>query len=299
MTCSMGRIEMTAWRPWGSLPAGRSITAIPRNTTNIADRIDTLTRGFLGLTVACARCHDHKYDPIPTTDYYALAGVFASTEYVEVPAAPREQVAAYDKAQATIQAKDKEIMSYFKAEAARLKQKVAGNQLKQIERMLPARIQGQSKSPAGRTGPTEERRSGQKYPVIHALAESSRSTDMPVLIRGNVDTPGPKVGRRFCRFLAAIKLRFNTGAAGSSSRVRSPSADNPLTARVMVNRIWQHHFGRGLVALVQQLRHAGRTAQPSRAARLAGSSLGRVRLVDQDDSPRDHAFRDLPAKQPV
>ena len=56
-----------------------------------ADRIDTLTRGFLGLTVACARCHDHKYDPIPTTDYYALAGIFASTEYVEVPAAPRNR----------------------------------------------------------------------------------------------------------------------------------------------------------------------------------------------------------------
>ena len=82
-----------------------------------ADRIDTLTRGFLGLTVACARCHDHKYDPIPTTDYYALAGVFASTEYVEVPAAPKEQVEAYDKAQAAIQAKDKEITSFLKAEA--------------------------------------------------------------------------------------------------------------------------------------------------------------------------------------
>ena len=68
-----------------------------------------LTRGFLGLTVACARCHDHKYDPIPTTDYYALAGVFASTDYVEVPAVPKEQVEAYDKAQAAIQAKDKEI----------------------------------------------------------------------------------------------------------------------------------------------------------------------------------------------
>ena len=65
-----------------------------------ADRIDTLTRGVLGLTVACARCHDHKFDPIPTTDYYALAGVFASTEYQEVPCAPKEQVDAYDSAQA-------------------------------------------------------------------------------------------------------------------------------------------------------------------------------------------------------
>ena len=55
-----------------------------------ADRIDTLCRGFLGLTVACARCHDHKYDPIPTSDYYALEGVFASTDYVEVPAVPRD-----------------------------------------------------------------------------------------------------------------------------------------------------------------------------------------------------------------
>src|SRR5208283_3804040 len=64
-----------------------------------ADRIDTLSRGVLGLTVACARCHDHKYDPIPTTDYYALEGVFASSEYVEAPCAPRDQVQAYDNAQ--------------------------------------------------------------------------------------------------------------------------------------------------------------------------------------------------------
>ena len=55
------------------------------------DRIDTLTRGLLGLTVACARCHDHKFDPISTADYYALAGVIASTEYVEVPLVSAEE----------------------------------------------------------------------------------------------------------------------------------------------------------------------------------------------------------------
>src|SRR6185295_20150377 len=47
------------------------------------DRIDTLSRGFLGLTVACARCHDHKFDQIPTKDYYSLLGIFASTDYKE------------------------------------------------------------------------------------------------------------------------------------------------------------------------------------------------------------------------
>ena len=66
------------------------------------DRIDTLTRGMLGLTVSCARCHDHKFDPISTQDYYALAGVFASTEYLEAPLAAAEVVQAYNNAQAEI-----------------------------------------------------------------------------------------------------------------------------------------------------------------------------------------------------
>jgi mono/diheme cytochrome c family protein len=65
------------------------------------DRVDTLTRGFLGLTVSCARCHDHKYDPIPTQDYYSLAGVIAGTTKTSVlPVAPAETIAAYEKAKA-------------------------------------------------------------------------------------------------------------------------------------------------------------------------------------------------------
>jgi hypothetical protein len=59
------------------------------------DRVDAVSRGFLGLTVGCARCHDHKYDPIPTTDYYALAGVFLNTEYHEYPLAPKAVVEEY------------------------------------------------------------------------------------------------------------------------------------------------------------------------------------------------------------
>lgn len=66
------------------------------------DRIDTLTRGILGLTVSCARCHDHKFDPISTRDYYALAGIFSSTEYAEEPLAAPEVVKAYEEGQAAI-----------------------------------------------------------------------------------------------------------------------------------------------------------------------------------------------------
>ncbi|SIO60262.1 Planctomycete cytochrome C [Singulisphaera sp. GP187] len=84
------------------------------------DRVDTLSRGFLGLTVACARCHDHKFDPIPQRDYYALAGIFASSQYKEYPQASAEVIAHYDQAQAAIKAKTDEIASFQRSESARL-----------------------------------------------------------------------------------------------------------------------------------------------------------------------------------
>ncbi len=71
------------------------------------DRVDVVTRGFLGLTTQCARCHDHKYDPIPQTDYYALAGVFFNTIYEEYPQAPKKIVAEYKKTEGEIDEKQR------------------------------------------------------------------------------------------------------------------------------------------------------------------------------------------------
>ncbi len=71
------------------------------------DRVDAVTRGFMGLTVACARCHDHKYDPIPQTDYYALAGVFYNTIYEEYPQAPKKVVDEYNRLQDEVDEKNK------------------------------------------------------------------------------------------------------------------------------------------------------------------------------------------------
>jgi mono/diheme cytochrome c family protein len=71
------------------------------------DRVDVVSRGFLGLTVACARCHDHKYDPIPTRDYYALAGVFLNTTYREYPQAPASVVDDYKAQEKKIKSKEK------------------------------------------------------------------------------------------------------------------------------------------------------------------------------------------------
>jgi len=84
------------------------------------DRVDTVSRGFLALTVACARCHDHKFDPISAKDYYALSGIIASSEYVETPLASPEEVRTYDKAQSAVQSKTKELDDFIKKETTRL-----------------------------------------------------------------------------------------------------------------------------------------------------------------------------------
>ena len=76
------------------------------------DRIDTVTRGLLGLTVSCARCHDHKFDPIPTQDYYSLAGVFHNTRMVDKPLAPKELVDTFKAAESVIKQKQGEAKNY-------------------------------------------------------------------------------------------------------------------------------------------------------------------------------------------
>ncbi|MEX2026831.1 MAG: DUF1549 and DUF1553 domain-containing protein, partial [Pirellulaceae bacterium] len=162
----------------------------------ISDRIDTLSRGFLGLTVACARCHDHKFDPISTVDYYALAGVFASTEYVETPLVSAEEVAAAEKALSEKEKKDK---------------------------VRP------------------------KYPFVHALKDGEPQA-VRVHIRGNADNLGEEAPRRFMEVLCTSEpVPFQQGSGRLELAAAIASADNPLTTRVIVNRLWQQHFGRGIV----------------------------------------------------
>jgi mono/diheme cytochrome c family protein len=89
------------------------------------DRVDVVSRGFLGLTVGCARCHDHKYDPIPTKDYYALAGVFLNTQYREYPLAPKSVVDEYDAQDKKIEKKEKLLEDFMRTESTQLGQTLA------------------------------------------------------------------------------------------------------------------------------------------------------------------------------
>ena len=140
---------------------------------------------------------------------------------------------------------------------------MANDQLKSFERML----QGDAKTTvkAMRAELDElKKKAPPKYPVIHALADASTPTDMPVLARGNPATPGPKVSRRFLTVLGGDRGAFRQGSGRLELARAIASPDNPLTARVMVNRVWQHHFGRGLVGTASNFGALGeRRATPS------------------------------------
>ena len=89
------------------------------------DRVDVVSRGFLGLTVGCARCHDHKYDPIPTKDYYSLAGVFLNTSYHEYPLVPAKVVDDYKEQDKKIEKKEKLLAEFMQIESTQLAQTLA------------------------------------------------------------------------------------------------------------------------------------------------------------------------------
>lgn len=152
-----------------------------------AEQVDTLTRSLLGLTVACAQCHDHKYDPLTQKDYYALAGVFASTDLVDRMA--------------------------------------DGSEIKKDSEAAKKRIG-----------------------TIH-MVRDIKPKDLNVFLRGNTENKGEIVPRRFLQVLSKNKPKKFTQGSGRLELAESiVNPENPLTARVIVNRTWSMFFGRGLVA---------------------------------------------------
>ncbi len=213
------------------------------------DRVDTLCRGFLGLTVACARCHDHKFDPITQQDYYALAGIFSSTTYKEYPLAPDEEVRRYDEANKRVDAKNSEIK--------KLKKQIADASGDEEKKALKARLE-----PLQAELAALKKELPPKYAVIHGLSEGKSIANMRVHLRGNPATLGSEVPRRFLAVLTPSEsdpVAFTEGSGRLELARAIASRENPLTARVLVNRVWERHFGRGLVATPSNFGHMGNT----------------------------------------
>lgn len=201
------------------------------------DRVDTVSRGLLGLTVSCARCHDHKFDPIPTLDYYSLAGVFNNSRNVDSPLASAEVVAELNRFNSTVAEKSnaiKQIQDRLKKE----KREANEDEKQQLAELESARAEIQANRPASIPMPV---------PIVHTLSEAGNK-DMPVALRGNPRKPGPIAPRRFLRIVAGeAPPAFTQGSGRLELAEAITSPDNPLTSRVIANRLWQRHFGIGLV----------------------------------------------------
>jgi mono/diheme cytochrome c family protein len=264
----------------------------------LEDIIATTTLTFTGLTVACARCHNHKFDPIPQKDYYRIQSVFFSTRNVEYPLVPAHEVERHKAATAQVDAKLRPLRQ--------AKREIESPYLKQlVDReiaLLPEYLQAAWKTPVA------ERTDGQRLNVLQiertlqmdSLRAKITEKDIVALMPADVRTKHAGVKAEIAQVEATKPAPYATARAiGEGGREPRPSyflhrgssdakgsmmtpgilsvtsekefdfpapppdaktswrrrgfaewlvsPDNPLTARVMVNRLWQHHFGEGIV----------------------------------------------------
>ncbi len=203
----------------------------------VDDVIDTTTRGLLGLTVSCARCHDHKFEPVPTSDYYSLYGVFNSL----VRPAPwdLEKFPEIDGYQVP-----DTIRKEYEVKRAAIDQKIveAGDKKKGgNNRSISEEIK--------QTDLSELILFHEGAPVrAMSVGERKRPVEPVVFIRGEPGIKGKKIPRRFLKILEPEQTPFaaeNSGRLDLAEKILDPS--NPLTARVYVNRIWGLLMGDYLV----------------------------------------------------
>ena len=234
---------------------------------NIDEQIDTVSRSVLGLTASCAGCHDHKFDPIPTADYYALAGIFHSTDlcagvrnkmggggldYYDTQMLLRvgPQPTPDPQAAGKIEELNKQL-AVARGEFEALRGKPEGNEpgpdgrpKRAIARQKVNKLQNELlalSDPAAGGGQ-----------AAFGVRDSKTVGDTEIRIRGEAEKMGPLVPRGFLslpQFADPPKI-----AAGQSGRLELAvwltSEHNPLTPRVITNRVWKHLFGQGLVNTV-------------------------------------------------
>ncbi len=241
----------------------------------VDEQIETVGRVFLGMTWGCARCHDHKFDPIATTDYYALAGIFKSTrtmEHYNKVAKWHENPLPSDElrlAQAAFdtQVKDKTaaiemvVQQANPAARAALEKERAGKPAQpgaaapaeptpaELEAKFPDETKANLKKLRDELAAFQK--AGPDLPTAMGVTED-QVADVAVHVRGNPLKLGEVVNRRVPPvFRGAEPPQFEPGESGRrqlAAWLTDPR--HPLTSRVLVNRVWRWHFGRGLVRSV-------------------------------------------------
>ncbi len=223
------------------------------------ERVDVITRGFLGLTVACARCHDHKFDPITAEDYYALAGVMANTQLAERPLKPDADAGQNALMTVRLDLLDATLRLGYAKEmrGTALKEKkdatVFDPKIKAIEaKMADLKKREQALDTSGptanvvRDAGTWVNGDDPAWTVVDYKPGQYRN--LPVFIRGNPARPGEIVPRRFLGVLSSGEARPFREGSGRRELANAITTDAAgLTSRVFVNRVWGWVFGRHLV----------------------------------------------------
>jgi hypothetical protein len=265
---------------------------------SLDDVIGTTTLTFLGVTVSCARCHNHKFDPIPQTDYYRIQAVFFSTRGIDHPLVPAHEVAAHkaevariERLQRPLQRQKRELEAPFlkqlvdreiaklpdylqiawrtppaertegqKLNVAQIEKTLQNDSLrakiteKDIIPLMPDDVRARHQRLMAEIDALDEQKP-RPYPTARAITENGREPRPSYFLhRGSIGAKGSLMSPGVLSVAAAIEPAFPPPPAEARTTGRRRafaewivSRDNPLTARVMVNRLWQHHFGEGIV----------------------------------------------------
>jgi len=216
--------------------AGNQDAAYNRNEI-LVEMTNAIGSAMLGMTLGCARCHDHKFDPIRQKDYYRMQAFFATTFQKDIPLSSAERQAEWKTQTAAVETELKSLRAKLKqangAERTGLEKQIGDTEAK-LPPPLPA-LQTVEENPA-------------QFIPVHVLA------------RGDSAQPGDPVGMRPLGVLLGDDApewgdRVDTPRMALAKWIADPA--NPLTARVMVNRIWQNHFGTGIVATANDFGRMG------------------------------------------
>ncbi len=284
------------------LVGGNVIPEVKRQN-ELTEITGTVGSVFLGLTIGCARCHDHKFDAIPTTDYYRLQSFFAASELVDLPIAGKAETEAFEAARNAVERQAAPLRAQLAALEAPYRKRLAEAKhalLTADERAVMAIPEGKRTAEQKRLAQglenslrvtweevaaavaanraDHDRRESLKQslaeiertlprPPAHAMAladQDKKAPDTFVFRRGDYRNKGPKVSPRPLGIVLASQQREAFGpdwivpAAATTGRRAAlarwlTDPDNPLTPRVIVNRLWQYHFTRGIVATASDL----------------------------------------------